>query len=356
MVLALPVAAALAVGLVLGGRVSRLAQLPLRAHWLFFVAIAIQVVAFPFGSLPWRTGETAAGLLWLVSWGFLAAAAVVNRRIAGVPVVAAGLGMNVAAVVANGGTMPVLPEAMRAAGESYVAQANSTATADPNLALLVDRWAAPDWLPLANVFSVGDIVIAVGAFAIVLAAMGVRLPRLAPRRGVASSSASRVPREARGDAREHLQSDRRHAFHDGAEVSVDDDERSNRRGRGHRGRTRGSRQERDLPEPVAGPEVCELATLPRHAHSALDQDEELVSEPSFARQEVPLPEADLVGDHRELAELRLRAACEERNLLQQLDLCVSPEDHAAILIRQRLSRKPGARFIERLRTLNQIPP
>jgi hypothetical protein len=183
MVLALPVAAALAVGLVLGGRVSRLAQLPLRAHWLFFVAIAIQVVAFPFGSLPWRTGETAAGLLWLVSWGFLAAAAVVNRRIAGVPVVAAGLGMNVAAVVANGGTMPVLPEAMRAAGESYVAQANSTATADPNLALLVDRWAAPDWLPLANVFSVGDIVIAVGAFAIVLAAMGVRLPRLAPRRG-----------------------------------------------------------------------------------------------------------------------------------------------------------------------------
>jgi hypothetical protein len=181
--LALPVAAALAVGLVLGGRVSRLAQLPLRAHWLFFAAMALQVVAFPFGFLPWRTGETAASLLWLASWGFLIAAAVVNRRIAGVPVVAAGLGMNVAAVVANGGTMPVLPEAMRAAGESYVAQANSTAKADPNLVLLVDRWAAPDWLPLANVFSVGDAVIAVGAFAIVLAAMGVRPPRLAPRRG-----------------------------------------------------------------------------------------------------------------------------------------------------------------------------
>jgi hypothetical protein len=162
--------------------VSRLAQLSLRAQWLLFTAIALQVVAFPFGSLPWRTGETAASLLWLASYALLIAAAVVNRRIAGVPVVAAGLGMNVAAVAANGGTMPVLPEAMRAAGESYASQANSTADADPNLALLVDRWAAPDWIPFANVFSVGDVVIAVGAFVIVLAAMGVQLPRPAPRR------------------------------------------------------------------------------------------------------------------------------------------------------------------------------
>ena len=43
-------------------------------------------------------------------------------------------------------------------------QANSTASSDPSLPWLVDRWAAPDWLPLANVFSVGDVVIAVGAF------------------------------------------------------------------------------------------------------------------------------------------------------------------------------------------------
>lgn len=181
MVLALPVAAALAVGLVLGGKLSRLAQLPLRVQWLFFAAIALQVIAFPFGSLPWRTGETAASLLWLASYGLLVAAAVVNRRIHGVPVVAAGLGMNVAAVAANGGTMPVLPGAMHAAGESYAAPANGVADADPSLALLVDRWAAPDWVPFANVLSVGDAVIAVGAVAIVLAAMGVRLPGLAKR-------------------------------------------------------------------------------------------------------------------------------------------------------------------------------
>jgi len=179
--LALPVFAALLVGLVLGGRVSRLAELPLRAHWLFFAAIALQVVAFPFGFLPWRTGDTAASLLWLASYALLVAAAVVNRRIAGVPVVAGGLGMNVAAVAANGGTMPVLPEAMQAAGDDYLTQANSTAAAEPNLPWLVDRWAAPDWIPLANVFSVGDVLIAAGAVVIVLAAMGPFRPGLTRR-------------------------------------------------------------------------------------------------------------------------------------------------------------------------------
>ena len=51
---------------------------------------------------------------------------------------------------------------------------------EPNLPWLVDRWAAPDWLSLANVFSVGDVVIAFGAFVIVLAGMGVRVRRDVP--------------------------------------------------------------------------------------------------------------------------------------------------------------------------------
>jgi hypothetical protein len=48
---------------------------------------------------------------------------------------------------------------------------------DPHVGWLVDRWAAPDWIPLANVFSLGDVVIAAGAVVIVLSAMGVRMPR-----------------------------------------------------------------------------------------------------------------------------------------------------------------------------------
>jgi hypothetical protein len=176
MALVFPVIAGVALGLVLDGKLSRFAALPLQAPWLFLLAIAVQVIAFPFGVLPWRTGETTAMVLWLVSFALLIAAATVNRKITGVPLVAVGLGSNVAAVLANGGTMPVLPEAMHSAGRVDPTVANSTADAAPNLPLLVDRWAAPDWIPMANVFSIGDVLIAVGAVVIVLAAMGARVP------------------------------------------------------------------------------------------------------------------------------------------------------------------------------------
>lgn len=181
MSLALPVVGALAVGLLLGGRIAALAELRLRATWLFFVAIALQIVAYPFAFLPWRMDAGAASVLWLTSYAFLFVAAFLNRRIVGVPIVALGMFANVAAVVANGGTMPVTHSAMRDAGRTALTQANSTAVTDPRLGWLVDRWAAPEWVPLANVFSVGDVVIAVGAVVIVLAGMGVRVPRVLSR-------------------------------------------------------------------------------------------------------------------------------------------------------------------------------
>jgi hypothetical protein len=171
--LALPVLAAVALGLALGGRLADLARLELRASWLFFAAIGLQLVAFPLPVFPWETGEGVASALWLLSCGFLVVAAGLNVRIAGVPIVAAGMLLNLVAILANGGTMPVTPAAMQAAGERYATNANSTAMSDPNAPWLVDRWAAPDWIPFANVFSVGDVVIAIGAFVLVLAAMGV---------------------------------------------------------------------------------------------------------------------------------------------------------------------------------------
>ena len=134
------------------------------------------MLAFPFEFLPWRTGHTTASAVWIGSYVLLLVAAALNARIPGVPIVIAGIAANVAAVLANGGTMPVLPEAMRAAGGEHTTFNNSTATTEPHLAWLVDRWAAPEWIPAANVFSVGDVLIAVGAAWIVLAAMGVRNP------------------------------------------------------------------------------------------------------------------------------------------------------------------------------------
>ena len=135
--------------------------------------MAIQLVAFPFAFMPWRTGEGVAKTLWLVSYGLLIVAAIANRRIAGAPVVALGMALNLVAVIANGGSMPALPSAISGAGMSYDTHQNSVAAATPNLPWLVDRWPAPEWVPLANIFSVGDVVIAVGTVLLVVAAMGV---------------------------------------------------------------------------------------------------------------------------------------------------------------------------------------
>ena len=92
-----------------------------------------------------------------------------------------GMALNLVTVLANRGTMPVRLSAMHGAGRIDAVQANSTAMSHPTLPWLVDRWAAPDWIPLANVFSVGDVVIALGAVVIVLAGMGVRIPRVPAR-------------------------------------------------------------------------------------------------------------------------------------------------------------------------------
>jgi hypothetical protein len=178
----LPIALALPLALLCGGRLGRISALRLRGLWLFFLAFGIQVVAFPFAFLPWTTGEDAAKVLWLVSYGCLLAAAVWNRRIFGAQIVAVGMALNLVAILANGGRMPATPEAMEAAGLDFAVKHNSVAAAEPNVPWLVDRFAAPDWVPLTNVFSVGDVVIALGAVVLVFAATGARVSGLPPRR------------------------------------------------------------------------------------------------------------------------------------------------------------------------------
>ena len=53
---------------------------------------------------------------------------------------------------------------------------NSAVASHPSLPWLIDRWPVPAWIPMGNVYSVGDVLIAVGAVVLVCAAMGVRVP------------------------------------------------------------------------------------------------------------------------------------------------------------------------------------
>jgi hypothetical protein len=200
MVLAFPLLAGVLVSLALGGSLRALAKLRLRSVWLFYAAFAVQVVAFPFSFLPWTTPDGFQKVLWLFSYGLLALAAARNLHLPGVRVIAAGMVLNLLAIVANGGRMPVLPEAMRGAGHDYGVRMNSVAAADPHLDWLVDRWAAPEWVPLANVFSVGDVVIALGAVVLGFAATGVTRSGVLLRLRFGTGAAPSAPGPTRGSA------------------------------------------------------------------------------------------------------------------------------------------------------------
>jgi hypothetical protein len=181
MALALPLALGLVLAPALGGRWSALGRLRLRRIGLFYAAIGLQLVAFPFRTLPWHTSDRAAVVLWLTSYALLVVACASNARIPGTPIVAAGMLLNLLAVTTNGGHMPALPSALRGAGLHFEQSRNSAELATPHLAWLVDRWAAPPWIPWANVFSVGDVLIAIGGLVFALGVTGaLRIQRLEP--------------------------------------------------------------------------------------------------------------------------------------------------------------------------------
>ena len=102
-------------GFALGGRIDRLADVRLRAPWVFFLALGLQLVAFTslFDS---HVPESVATAMSIGSYACLLAVFVLNARLPGMPIAGAGMLLNLAAILANGGHMPALPRAMRAAG------------------------------------------------------------------------------------------------------------------------------------------------------------------------------------------------------------------------------------------------
>ena len=189
MALALPLLAGLVLAPLLGGRWSRIGALRLRAVWIFYVAIVLQFAAFPFKTLPWRTSDRIGIVLWLCSFGLFALGAARNLRIVGVRRSRPGCSSTSPAIVSNGGHMPALPSALRAAGIHFTPEPEQRVDGAPHLAWLVDRWALPAWVPWGNVFSVGDVLIAAGGLLFVLGATGaLRPPSIVLRRRAASSA------------------------------------------------------------------------------------------------------------------------------------------------------------------------
>jgi hypothetical protein len=88
-----------------------------------------------------------------------------NRRVRGVIIVGVGAALNGITIALNGGTLPASRAAAEAAGfDPELAFANSAVVEDPVLPWLGDVFAWPAPLPLANTFSVGDVLIVLGVW------------------------------------------------------------------------------------------------------------------------------------------------------------------------------------------------
>jgi hypothetical protein len=162
--------AGLILGFLFGGRLSGLLEMRFRWSWLMVAGLLVQIVLFSdvvaerVGALgpPIYVGSTAAVLVAVVR----------NLHITGLPIVVAGALSNLAAIVANGGFMPASPGALASLGISPGAiYSNSAVVPNPALWPLTDIFALPRWVPFANVFSVGDVLIGIGVAVTIVVAM-----------------------------------------------------------------------------------------------------------------------------------------------------------------------------------------
>ncbi len=146
-----------------------------RGGYLLAGALAVQVyfVAFP---PRWMTSDNATPI-YLGSQVLVGVFLVLNRRVTGIGLVAAGLGLNALVVAANG-AMPVSPSAIRVAGaeslsdprhvEHGVHLRNEALTSHTRLVPLADVLPVP---PLRKVLSFGDLVIAAGLLGLARASL-----------------------------------------------------------------------------------------------------------------------------------------------------------------------------------------
>lgn len=155
-----PLLIAIAMATVTGVRPDRLADLRLRWWGLALAGLLVQVALFS----PAAATLTSIGpVIYVVSTGAVLVTVLANLRRPGIALVAIGAVLNLSAIAANGGYMPTTAAALRAAGlDPSPGYSNSVELERPRLAPLTDVFAIPAAVPLANVFSIGDVCIGLG--------------------------------------------------------------------------------------------------------------------------------------------------------------------------------------------------
>lgn len=157
-----------------GGHLGRLLDVKLRALPILFGAFIVQVLVI---SVIPDASERVITTLHLLTYVAALAFVALNLRLRGMWVVGLGGLLNFLAIAANGGVMPASPSALRIAGipVSTSGFENSAAVSHARLSFFGDVFAIPASWPLANVYSIGDALIAVGVAVVIHQACATRL-------------------------------------------------------------------------------------------------------------------------------------------------------------------------------------
>ena len=161
----------------LGGRLANLSSVELRGKAAIIGAFALQLLVITVAPLAFS--HSLDTTIHLASYGLAIMFVYANRRLPNLWIAALGGASNLAAIAANGGEMPASRTALIAAGKRVVHQGfvNSAPVAHARLAFLGDIFSIPRSLPLANVFSIGDLLLLIGATAMLAGICG--CPRIA---------------------------------------------------------------------------------------------------------------------------------------------------------------------------------
>lgn len=184
MILVVAVVFSLVVGLLRGGRLGGLIRLPLR--WAPLAVIAFAVQAYFIYRAPLRGSGVPWGWQEMLLFGSHILILVVlwaNRKLAGAKWIAYGLLLNLLVMIANGGWMPVTPEALIRTGQAGLVSSMASGIRvqgsksivlsqhETRLWFLSDVFVLAKPFPLPSVFSIGDALVAVGVFLLLEAAL-----------------------------------------------------------------------------------------------------------------------------------------------------------------------------------------
>ena len=142
-----------------GRSLAPLAKLSLRRVELVWFGAGLQLAITLVPGIPNWLGQPLHLCTYALSVAFLWC----NRHLPGALLLGLGTALNLAAIVANGGTMPASESAWRTAGLPTLTNQfeNSNVTHSARLPWLGDVFAIPKGWPLANVFSVGDVLVVI---------------------------------------------------------------------------------------------------------------------------------------------------------------------------------------------------